>query len=136
MGYALIEYADDLSLTEEEWDNPLLQDYLQKSNHVILWHNDIVSFEKEWIEQNKQLERMSNVVAWTAIIEKCTIEKAMEKVCDLYPEIENKAMKAMERLLETEISRNMETFIDRVSHTLSGNFCVGYLIDRYNKIYH
>ena len=55
-----------------------MQKYLLLANECIIFNNDIVSFEKELLESNKELERMYNVVARTAILDKCSIQDALK----------------------------------------------------------
>ena len=42
----------------------------------------------------------------TAIIDQCSIEKAMEKMCETHLKFENEAKQAIEKLLEMEPSKN------------------------------
>src|SRR5437870_1938394 len=87
---SLIEYAQGISLTDEEWVDPDVQELLLYVVKVIYCHNDIVSFEKEWVDQGKNINRMCNVVAGTVLFDKCTVEEAMIKVAKIYTDLEYK----------------------------------------------
>ena len=131
----LIEYAEGITLTDEQWNDPLLQDFMVMVNHCVIYHNDIMSFEKEYHEQNSQLIRMTNVVAMTAIGDKSSIQEAMDKCGEQYLEVEAKAMEAMKKVLDSRVADNVKTFVDYAQYVIGGNFSAGYLTPRYNQIY-
>ena len=131
----VVEYVDNLPLTEEEWNDPDFQHFLQMANRCIITHNDIVSFEKEWLAENKNLKRMINVVALTAILDKCSIDEAMYKIGTGYQEMEAKAMAVMNKVFGTEISQNVKAFCNCVAHIIGGNFFCGDKSMRYNAMY-
>ena len=112
-----------------------MQDYLLLANDCIIYSNDICSFEKEWLENNKKLERMYNVVARTVIIDGCSIENALTKMATEYENLEEKALKAREELNKHNLSPNAKILIELVGYQIGGNFYSGLVTDRYNKLY-
>ena len=122
-------------LTDDEWYDPLFHQLIDLANDCIITNNDIVSFEKEWLAQDKKLERMHNIVARTVILDKCSIEEALQKVTDMFLALENKAMLMMDEVLKRDNSQNVVTYVDRLRYLLGGHFYQGTILDRYNKLY-
>ena len=132
---AILEYSDNFSLTDEEWNDHDFQHFLFMVNQCIIWHNDIISFEKEWLDQNKNLKRMINVVALTSILDNSPIQEAMDKIATEYHQIEAKTMAAKNKVLESGISQNAKEFCDRTAYMIGANFYCGYNSARYNTMY-
>ena len=107
-----------------------------------IYRNDIISFENEWLDQNENLGKMYNVVARMALNDfgekasKADIEMTMERVATLFGGTEKKMNESLQKLKEKQLSKQMETIIDRVAKMIGGHFHVGDIFfERYHKLY-
>ena len=122
----------NIRLTKEEWEQPLFQRLLQLAEDAALFDADLVSFEKELDEQKGQLHRVSNLVAATAILDKCSLEDAMNKIGKDCQKLERETLDVMNQLVsDSKTSDEMKLYIKSLAYMLGGNHVAGRVILRY-----
>ena len=65
MWIALVAFTDDISLTDEEWNEPLFAEYRDVVLDTIVYDHDLASFVKELKDQNHDINRQLNMMALT-----------------------------------------------------------------------
>ena len=73
-----MEYADDYQLSDEEWQS--IMNYMEHASFCVLLANDYQSIEKELIEQEDQLHKMTNAVWLIKNWDNCSLDEALEKI--------------------------------------------------------
>ena len=132
----LIEYSDEIILTDEEWNDTRFQQMIRAFVDCAILSHDIGSFEKEYDEQNRQLDRMYNVVAVIAQSNHCSIEEAIIKVNGMLTRLESDTLKLFsEYMSDTSVSESQKTFMDRVHYMMGGNHWYSSRLSRYNMMY-
>lgn len=129
----LIEYSDNIPLTDREWDDPHFQELLLWYNDTGILANDIGSFEKEWHEENRILGNMYSVVALIALLEKVSIDAAMQKTVKTLADYERKTMELFEKYTsDGTFTANQKKICERIQYMMGGNYYGSIVLFRYN----
>ena len=112
-----------------------MQELMSLCLDAVIYHNDIHSFKKEWLEQKNDLKQMMNTCALTAILDDCSIEVAMIKIVDKSKDLENQIQLVVEKIKYLEFRKEFKTYANRILYLNSGNFYCGKVCDRYNSLH-
>ena len=129
-----IEYADDLFVPDEDWNDPRMQSLFDMMSEIFVFVNDFFSFEKEVIQLNGDLSQMFNLVALISRLDDIPIASALEKLADMIRDMENRIRVAENILLnDPNVSGVTKTFIGKMNYFIGANHKVSTVLDRYNK---
>ena len=127
----LIEYADKLFVPDEDWNRKEFQSLLDSCGDFNALINDVYSYEKE-IAQNKNNDRIINMVYLICSTEKCGVKKSKEIMKQRIELKEKEIMSTIDRLkLDKNLSIDTLIFLDRLNYFMGGNIPVAKSIERY-----
>ncbi|XP_054156256.1 uncharacterized protein LOC128954681 [Oppia nitens] len=137
--FTLIEYSDDLYVSQSEWSDPRIQRLLYLTHLQVVYVNDVYSFEKELYDQKGQLDLMfANLVAYYVLHDKCSIREAMDKTIDLVRQLEADFDELAKTVANDPLlSSDTKRFVEGLANYMASNYYLSITLDRYNnfKVY-
>lgn len=128
----LQEYAENLRLSKEEWDDQVMQEMLNTATLATVYSNDVLSFQKEYNDQKGDLHLMANVVSATVVEKGFTIEEALEKIMKEATDYELRTEQLIQHLENKhDVSEDMKRFLIGVGYNIGGTWYIGKTNERY-----
>jgi hypothetical protein len=76
----LIEFTFNVEILEDEWNNHLMQQLLEKATKSFVLVNNWFSFQKEVIEYHGNFERCRNLIALYVNLENLTLQESVDEL--------------------------------------------------------
>ena len=130
--FPMIEYADDCHVTDKEYNDPVMQDYLKYGAKLIVLANDLGSFEKEYRQDKRELSKMFNNVAVNMALTGCDENEGLIRTVKLIQHYEQKAKDFKDILLSRpDFSEDSKIFVEGCEILIGGNLQVSLILTRY-----
>ncbi|XP_037049366.1 uncharacterized protein LOC119083687 [Bradysia coprophila] len=134
---ALIEYSEKIHISDELWYDDRIQRLMDLCNYCVVLINDVYSFEKEFLDQDKDMTKMVwNIVGFHVLKYNCSIEEAFGRSLDVIREYQSEYKELADSLInDHSLGAECKKFVDCVTAVNAGNFAVSLRCNRYNDIY-
>ncbi len=129
----MIEFSENIQITNEEWDDELFQEILLIGTLIIIYTNDLLSFRKELIECNGDFKNCRNLLSSFCSIENLSLQESSERLVKMIVDGEEHFKNLHKKIYERNppISKNLRLFVRKSGYLVGGNWlgCIG--INRY-----
>jgi len=135
--FALIEYSEKIHISEQFWYDVRIQRLMEMCNLLVIYINDVYSFEKEMLEMNEDLSKMMlNIVAFHVLKYQCSVEEAFERSLAIIRDYESEYKELSDSIQNDPcISAECKTFVKSLTDVCAGNFGLCLHCNRFNAIY-
>ena len=131
--FQLIEYADNLYIPDNIWDNDKIQMLIELGTINIILVNDFYSFKKE-VKESEVLDKMFNAVPLISRLDDLTIDQSLEELKKMISGNEKQIFELEDQILSDCVSQlQTKALITRINYVIGGNYKAHTTSDRYTK---
>ena len=118
--FSLIEYTNDISMTDSEYNTPAIKKLISIVGAHTLYVNDLFSAAKEY---NGNMDNFNNIVGVLVRSKKLTVQNAVDEICSRIEQCEVNFIETKDKWLADTIpiSDTARNFIDKLELFMAGH---------------